>query len=349
MPAAQKMSKNLFLAENYAHHVLSHSKLLHPQTLGPVRGFISLDEVGRGCLAGPVVAGVSAWIVAPQRQGAQAWIVAPQRQGAQAYLRWLDKVRDSKKLSQKMRDMLFARMGEDFPHLFSWTPETDFEKNSNGLDRFEHRQLQVPQKKALKCAPPSRHNLALSKVTPSEIHPSELHPAEFNPAAFNEVNFECVAIELGASTAQEIDAHNIWQAAQLAMGRALLKLLGTQGSSKGKVAGTQFEPTQFALLVDGSNGILVPPAFALCAQLTAVGGDDLFVSVGLSSIAAKVARDQFMTAQAQIYPAYGFGQHKGYATKTHIEAIKTHHTTHLHRHSFLKNILQSPLFNEEYT
>ena len=248
-----------------------------------------------------------------------------------------------------MRDILFARMAEDFPHLLSWTPETDFEQKLNALNRFEHWQLQVPQKKAIKCTPPSRHNLALSKATPSEIHSPEIHRAEFNSAAFHEVNFECVAIELGASTAQEIDAHNIWQAAQLAMGRALLKLLGTQPNAKGKVAGTQFEPEQFGLLVDGSNGIVVPPAFASCAQLTAVGGDDLFVSVGLSSIAAKVARDQFMTAQAQIYPAYGFGQHKGYATKIHIEALKTHHTTILHRHSFLKNILQSSLCSEEYT
>ena len=36
-----------------------------------------------------------------------------------------------------------------------------------------------------------------------------------------------------------------------------------------------------------------------------------------------------------VYPNYGLAQHKGYATPEHLEALRQHGPTPLHRHSFL--------------
>ena len=38
------------------------------------------------------------------------------------------------------------------------------------------------------------------------------------------------------------------------------------------------------------------------------------------------------------YPEYGFEKHKGYGTKVHVEAIKEHGLTPIHRRSFTKKI-----------
>jgi ribonuclease HII len=37
----------------------------------------------------------------------------------------------------------------------------------------------------------------------------------------------------------------------------------------------------------------------------------------------------------RLYPGYGFAQHKGYATRFHLEALKERGVTALHRKSFL--------------
>lgn len=39
----------------------------------------------------------------------------------------------------------------------------------------------------------------------------------------------------------------------------------------------------------------------------------------------------------EIYPVYGFGAHKGYGTKAHIQAIRENGICRLHRKSFVKN------------
>ena len=39
------------------------------------------------------------------------------------------------------------------------------------------------------------------------------------------------------------------------------------------------------------------------------------------------------------YPEYGFAKHKGYGTAQHIEAIRTHGLTPIHRLSFVGNLI----------
>jgi ribonuclease HII len=62
--------------------------------------------------------------------------------------------------------------------------------------------------------------------------------------------------------------------------------------------------------------------------------DLLIASVSAASIIAKVARDDYMADQAELYPDYGFEDHVGYGTAKHRKAIETYGVTPLHRSSF---------------
>ena len=52
-----------------------------------------------------------------------------------------------------------------------------------------------------------------------------------------------------------------------------------------------------------------------------IKGDAKSISIAAASVLAKVTRDQMMYELDEKYPQYGFGKHKGYPTKAHIEAI----------------------------
>ena len=53
-------------------------------------------------------------------------------------------------------------------------------------------------------------------------------------------------------------------------------------------------------------------------------GDEVAACVAAASIVAKVTRDRIMTGLDGQYPAYGFAQHKGYSTRSHMRALAEH-------------------------
>ncbi len=110
-----------------------------------------------------------------------------------------------------------------------------------------------------------------------------------------------------------IDSINILQASLLAM----------------KQAGEQLSVTPTIALVDGNQA----PKLSIPCK-TIIGGDALVPCISAASIIAKVFRDTLMCQMAELYPHYGFESHKGYPTKTHIAALKTHGITPIHRKSF---------------
>lgn len=65
-----------------------------------------------------------------------------------------------------------------------------------------------------------------------------------------------------------------------------------------------------------------------------IKGDQKSISIASASILAKVTRDRIMKEYDAIYPEYGFGKHKGYGTKQHMEAIEKYGITPIHRRSF---------------
>jgi len=131
--------------------------------------------------------------------------------------------------------------------------------------------------------------------------------------------YDCICQQVASwawavASVKEIDTLNILSASLLAMQRATMQL---------KVKGA------CRVFVDGQHC----PDLALPTQAI-IGGDNLVAEISAASILAKVIRDKFMCLFDKRYPAYGFAQHKGYPTKAHLLAIKTHGVTPLHRRSF---------------
>jgi ribonuclease HII len=112
---------------------------------------------------------------------------------------------------------------------------------------------------------------------------------------------------------EEIDRLNILQASLLAMQRAVEGL------------GILVE----LALVDGNQAPKL-----LCAVETIIGGDALEPLISAASVVAKVTRDREMVALDQLYPGYGFAQHKGYGTKAHMASLEEHGPCAIHRRSF---------------
>ncbi len=49
---------------------------------------------------------------------------------------------------------------------------------------------------------------------------------------------------------------------------------------------------------------------------------------------AKTARDAALVMLHQTYPQYGFDQHKGYPTALHLERLREHGVSPVHRRSY---------------
>jgi ribonuclease HII len=118
---------------------------------------------------------------------------------------------------------------------------------------------------------------------------------------------------IGQADVAEIDRLNILRATHLAMARA--------------VAALPRKPDH--ALVDGLpvRGLTVP-------HTALVAGDTLSLSIAAASIIAKVTRDRLMTALDAEYPQYGFARHKGYGVREHLEALRSHGPSPVHRRSF---------------
>lgn len=67
--------------------------------------------------------------------------------------------------------------------------------------------------------------------------------------------------------------------------------------------------------------------------------DENYLAVSAASIVAKVYHDRLMEYLDSIYPEYGFKSNMGYGTKAHLEAIKSHGISIVHRKSFLKKYI----------
>lgn len=65
-----------------------------------------------------------------------------------------------------------------------------------------------------------------------------------------------------------------------------------------------------------------------------IKGDAKSSSIAAASIIAKVTRDKMMIELDSKYPMYGFKNHKGYATKMHVAAVKEYGVIENYRFTF---------------
>ena len=91
----------------------------------------------------------------------------------------------------------------------------------------------------------------------------------------------------------------------------------------------------------------MPIANQLIPVYDFIKGDSRSISIAAASIIAKVCRDKMMRTYDEMYPEYGFKQHKGYPTKAHIEALNRYGITPIHRKSYepVARLLRPSLFD----
>ncbi|MBR5139724.1 MAG: ribonuclease HII [Clostridia bacterium] len=132
---------------------------------------------------------------------------------------------------------------------------------------------------------------------------------------FNIIKEKALAYAIAEASPSEIDEINILNASMLAMRRAVEALP---------------IKADFAL-IDGncSRGFTIPTQ-------TVVKGDAISSSIAAASILAKVTRDRQCADLDELYPEYGIAKHKGYPTKDHMDAVKKHGPSPIHRRTFLK-------------
>ena len=118
---------------------------------------------------------------------------------------------------------------------------------------------------------------------------------------------------IAQASVEEIDRLNILQATLLAMRRA--------------VQGLRLRPAK--VLVDGNR---IPVLDVLAEAI--VKGDATVPAISAASILAKVHRDDLCETMDQLYPVYGFAQHKGYGSAQHLAALRLHGPCTVHRKTF---------------
>jgi len=80
----------------------------------------------------------------------------------------------------------------------------------------------------------------------------------------------------------------------------------------------KFRLTDAIVVFDGKRPLTTEVPDYQCM----VKGDVLLPSVAAASVVAKVIRDELMVCLDSLLPGYEFSAHKGYGTKTHLEAIR---------------------------
>lgn len=129
-----------------------------------------------------------------------------------------------------------------------------------------------------------------------------------------EIESKAISWAIGVVDNVEIDDINILKASFLAMHRAIVKL----------------KQKPELLLIDGNRFTPYKKTPHQCI----VKGDSKYLSIAAASILAKTYRDDYMKAQAIIYPHYCWEQNMAYPTKKHREAIRQFGITPLHRITF---------------
>lgn len=158
------------------------------------------------------------------------------------------------------------------------------------------------------CVLPPKILPALDGLTDSKA----LTPAR-RDKLFDAIRTHALAYHIVHISAQDIDAFGIQHANISGMRRA--------------VAGLDVAPGYVltdAMRVPGMG----------CAMLPMIGGDAASRSIAAASVLAKVSRDRIMESLDQRFPVYGLGGHKGYGTKSHMDAVRRHGASPEHRYSY---------------
>ncbi|MAF28357.1 MAG: ribonuclease HII [Croceicoccus sp.] len=161
----------------------------------------------------------------------------------------------------------------------------------------------------------------LCKPRPAGLGDSKVLSREKRAVLEDTIKRRC-AWGVGVVEVEEIDRLNIFGATMLAMTLAVEAVCARIGC----------DPLE--VLVDGN---LTPagrrPEWRWPARAI-VKGDAKEPCISAASIIAKEHRDRLMREAAMRHPHYGWDRNAGYGTPEHLEALRIHGPTPLHRRSF---------------
>ncbi len=178
---------------------------------------------------------------------------------------------------------------------------------------------------------------AATRTAPKGVADSKLLTPAAREALVPQLQRWPVAWAVGHAGPAEIDAHGIVAALRLAGRRALAQVRRVCGDVD-------------VVILDGSHDWLSRPAmdlFELADEVDVAGAPDVdpavrtmvkadlaCASVAAASVLAKVERDMLLTRLARQYPVYAWDQNKGYSAPAHLDALRRHGTTPMHRRSW---------------
>lgn len=123
---------------------------------------------------------------------------------------------------------------------------------------------------------------------------------------------DAISYGIGIVSPKRIDEINILEASKEAM----------------KIAIEQLNPKPQHVLIDAVKLNIDIPSTSI------IKGDANSASIAAASVIAKVTRDRMMLELDKEYPEYGFGKHKGYPTKAHVEAVRKYGVKEFYRFTF---------------
>lgn len=170
------------------------------------------------------------------------------------------------------------------------------------------------------------------RSAPKGVKDSKLLPPHVRERMVPRIERWATAFAVGHASPEEIDEIGIIAALRLAGVRALTSL-GEAGWVPDLV------------ILDGNHDWLTPPEgvglFAFASEApatppvtTMIKADLKCSSVAAASVLAKVSRDRIMVGLGDEHPEYGWGDNKGYSAPEHLEALRLHGPSDLHRRSW---------------
>lgn len=187
--------------------------------------------------------------------------------------------------------------------------DTRFRKDYStfaGIDEAGRGPIAGPLVAAAVCIPPG--------IDIPEVNDSKKLASGKRRICFHLIE-KCCRYGIGMVSPAEIDEYGMTEAVRLSFTRAVLNL--------------SIDVSLY--IIDGLHVKNLP--FGDRAKFI-VKGDTKSLAIASAGIVAKVTRDEIMTEMETKYPGYGFASHKGYCTRTHLEALDKLGPTPIHRFSF---------------
>lgn len=282
-----------------------------PSFTPPNCPFAGVDEAGRGCLAGPVVA---AAVLLPQKHP----IVG---------------LADSKKLSTAKRDKLSLEIKH---HAIAWSVGVVWPRTIDTINILQATFLAMAR-----AVYSLKHPVPLLLIDGNKTIPEHVLVASrsfFRWHRGNQVYTQQQSISQCTLPLEHFPQSTTSETPQ-----------NKYAKQPTPIERAPLVPLQgFSITPIGTRKIQTfSPHFLLPEQRAFVGGDDFVPSISAASIIAKTFRDNLMIHLDRHYPLYGFAQHKGYGTAEHLAAIAQHGACPQHRLTFKGVRPAEPVYKKE--